>query len=517
MKRVINSVRAAEALSPHFGMMLLSYAILPFTALACFGLYSVLAQGFLIELVVIILVLSGVPAIAVAINRFRCKRRMKEEITESAEGFVKPSADWGQGDNDIWQRLNCQIEEQLKEKSDWADLYDHSLELVSKSATEYGKTEWSFSVPEILKVCEEVSRRYRLILQQHAPMVEKLSCSTIKYFYDKQDQVNNTIVLGKVFYDAYRSYRIFTPTGLTSEIRGKILSAIFKPVGNNLILNLKKALLQEVLSVAIDLYSGRFRIDEQDLQSTQAAIEDHNRMAQPLDPLRVCLLGQVSSGKSSVINALKKEVAAEIDNLPSTDQATVYQCSVDGVDLLHLVDLPGLDGNSKIEEVLLKHITQANVVLWVLKANQPARALDSAFKARLDDWYAKPENRSKKKPVIIGVLNQVDRLKPFAEWNPPYSLDDNQSAKVTNINEALSYNQELLGLNNILPLSVSEQRQHFNLCVLENTLFDHLQEGLQVQLNQRRNEAGKDINLQQQLERTKKLLIKSLKLAFTKK
>jgi predicted GTPase len=260
--------------------------------------------------------------------------------------------------------------------------------------------------------------------------------------------------------------------------------------------------LQDVLSVAIDLYSGRFEIAVDELPATsRTADEDKKRVAAPLEPLRLCLIGQVSAGKSSIVNALKGAMAAEVDQLPTTNAVTVYECHAEGETVLHLVDLPGIDGSLHTHELLLRELTRSDLVLWVLKANQPAKQLDVALKQSVDDFYREQKNRSRKKPTIIGVVNQVDRLNPVAEWHPPYDLTINNSAKVRIMNNAVCYNQEQLSLATMIPLCVAEHKPHFNVATLLHHIDTHYAAAMQTQLNRRQREATDGVDPVKQLKR----------------
>ena len=506
MKRVVNSLKSAVRLSPEFGFAVLGYAIFPLLLLAGFGLYFIYTGGYGLQFLLGLLGVSLLPVIVMLIKAKQKQTVSDKKTTPVVNGLVKPSKDWGPGDLEVWGKLNNALNEKLDGQSQWSDLYHHSLDLITAVAAEYGKKELSFSIPELLVLSEEISRRYRAILSQHAPMIESLPCSAIKHAYDKQANYKTLAKVGQTLFDVYRGFRLATPVGIISEVKSQLLSHVFAHVGESLLVKLKHAFLQDVIAVAIDLYSGRFKVAEAELSSTNIAIEDRGRMAKPLDPMRVCVLGQVSAGKSSVINALKKEVSAEVDALPSTGQVTTYACSVEGDELLHLIDLPGLEGESKIENLLFNHIVQANLIVWVLKANQSARQLDTDFKQRFDQWFQKTENRLKQPPVIIGVLNQVDQLKPVTQWQPPYDLSCDSSPKATVIKQAVSYNKELLGFDVLIPLSVSAEREHFNVDVLEKQLVQFLEKGLNVQLNQRRLEADNKNNVQEQAQRILRFL-----------
>lgn len=491
IKRLINSVKATDQLAPGFGYMLFSYALLPLTVLAGFGLYLIIAYDYLLPFLSVLVITMVIFMTGMAWYRYQQPKATT--AAEYPEALVEPSSDWADGDQVIWKNLNSKIIELLEQRSDWADLQGHALIIFSETARYYDKKELSFTLPEMLKMTEEVSRRYRKVLLTHVPGIENTPVSLIKSVYDNSESISKAAVIGQQAFNVYRILRLATPQGWISELRGQIQTLFFSGLSDSLQHKLKQALLQDVAAVAIDLYSGRFRYSDEELAPAETA--------NTLDPLRVCVIGQVSAGKSSVVNALLGESRAEIDILPATDGKTIYDCSLDDMELLQLVDLPGLDGNAKVEKTILEEAKMANVILWVLKANQPARALDSEFKKKLDAFYQKPENRSRKRPVIIALLTQVDKLKPVSEWQPPYDLDHETGAKADIIRTAMAHNQQILQPDRLIPVSFSTDREQFNLDELEAALDDYFQKGIQVQLNQRRLAAGAGFKITKQLGR----------------
>lgn len=498
MKQVANSLEVAGKLSGALLPLILIAAGFPLLILLGFGIYFVIAQGHLLSFFVLMVLTTLLTFAAI----WWYQRQEKKDSPEDAgEALVSASTDWGDFDREVWDNLNGHIVKQLQQEPDFPGLKNCGVELISLTATHYqgdGKyQELAFSAPELLKMIEEISRRYRKVLKAHIPFVEKIRLSTVKGLYDHKDKAK----LLEIPWHGYRAYRIFSPLGILAEARGQIMSKVFGGVSSSLQFKLKQALLQEVLSVAIDLYSGRFQITDDEIDQSQIATEDQTRMAAPLEPLRVCLLGQISAGKSSLVNALTKDMRAEVNLLPSTEEVRIHQCSLEGIDTLHLVDLPGLDGNADREKLLLEQISQCDLLLWVLKANQPARALDADFKQVLDTFYADKPNRSRKRTPIIGVLNQVDQLKPVADWKPPYDLEEPDTAKAKTMVAALAYNREILNLEQLLPLSISDSKEWFNLSELENLLQQQYDKGIQVQLNRRRVESGSKFEFTEQAKR----------------
>ncbi|MFZ1342903.1 GTPase family protein [Thiothrix eikelboomii] len=494
-------LRLSEQIAPFIALLI----GIPILVVVGFGIVSIYREGYLLALVLLITLLTFLAAIPLFFLRRQVKKRMDTQDLTS-EAWVTASKNWTPFDLQVWLLLNTRIEEQLAANADWYMLRNYSLDLATLAATQYHPTrsrrELAFTIPEALRMTEEVSRRYRLLLMQHVPLVEKLNLSMVRMVYDHRDKQET---LQRVW-NIYRILRIFTPAGWLAEARGQLLDHVFAGLKDEVQAKLKQTLLQEVASVVIDLYSGRFKVSDEELSASETLKADQQRLAVPLEPLRVCLIGQVSAGKSSIINALLGSMVAEVNQLPSTQTATVYQAKLEpDLEAIHLVDLPGLEGKPDKDDYLLEQMLQSDVVLWVLKANQPARSLDTHFKARWQAWLDDPKQRARRQPLLLGVLNQVDRLAPQQEWQPPYDLQNPTTQKARNIRDALDYNQKLLGFQSIIPLSVSEDKPPYNLEALEKLLDQCYEQGMQVQLNRRRLEASDSFSVQEQFKRAYRL------------
>jgi len=504
-------VNAVSRLSKDVLPLLISWLILPVIILIGFGIYAIIE----LDCALYFLVLLAVITLAVILTlMWRRRNTVAPDTIDPQDSLVDASTDWGSHDIQTWESLNKHIQTQLLKNSEWAKLQDHSLEIITLTAKRYDRNELAFSIPESLKMVEEVSRRYRYILKAHVPFIENIHLSYLRLGLDYKNQLSAGSKAAKWAFNAYRLLRISSPyLAVISEIRTLMIDKVLNGVSAELQYKLKRALLQEVLSVAIDLYSERFKIDDSEIGRCNVANQDENRIAPPLAPLRVCLIGQVSSGKSSILNAILGRVAAEVNPLPSTDNITGYECSKDGIDKLRIIDLPGLDGNKLTKQKLLEQYTNSDLVLWVLKANQSARVLDDEFMSCIDDFYSKEKNQSRKRPRIIGLLTHIDRLKPVSDWSPPYNLDNPDSEKAKNIKSAVDYNKSILTISTILPVCIANSAPSFNLDALEHLLAEHYDEGIHAQLNRRRIEAREKINFREQpmrLVRTGQALFKAV-------
>ncbi|WP_122034433.1 GTPase family protein [Aliivibrio sp. EL58] len=509
-----------------WGIVIIS-SVLPVIIMMGFALFLAIKYGYLLELSITI----AVSTLAVSIPLFILSRTADKPVKavteetkiEIKEGLVKASEEWSHNEVAIWKQSQHYSRELLKDNVEWRNLDEIGLDVLEFVATEFDKKALDFSIPEGLKLFEEISQRYKVVVQKHIPGIEYLKLSYIKAGYDAYDKygdVGQKIVKAAIWANHAKNL-YYNPLKVVSDLsREQATSSMTRGVVSDMQQTAKEALLDEVAAVAIDLYSGRFSLEEGDLQASTISKQDEKRVATELEPIRIVMVGQTSSGKSSIINTLKEEFVAEVDVLPSTDNVTVYSALVNEAEV-NVVDLQGLDGNEKTEKQMLKEMTQADLVLWVLKANQSARDLDKQLNEKFERYYADPKNISRKKPTVISVVNQVDRLNPAWEWEPPYDLEHPTAAKAKVIKQAMEYNKKLLCSDLVLPLSISIDKTHFGVEELKQTLVDKITEAYNVQRNRQRKEAmERGASLKKQLGRAvnvgKKVAPSALKAAAPK-
>lgn len=509
-----------------WGIVIIS-SVLPVIIMMGFALFLAIKYGYLLELSITI----AISTLAVSIPLFILSRTADKPVKavteetkiEIKEGLVKASEEWSHNEVAIWKQSQHYSRELLKDNVEWRNLDEIGLDVLEFVATKFDKKALDFSIPEGLKLFEEISQRYKVVVQEHIPGIEYLKLSYIKAGYDAYDKygdVGQKIVKAAIWANHAKNL-YYNPLKVVSDLsREQATSSMTRGVVSDMQQTAKEALLDEVAAVAIDLYSGRFSLEEGDLQASTISKQDEKRVATELEPIRIVMVGQTSSGKSSIINTLKEEFVAEVDVLPSTDNVTVYSALVNEAEV-NVVDLQGLDGNEKTEKQMLKEMTQADLVLWVLKANQSARDLDKQLNEKFECYYADPKNISRKKPTVISVVNQVDRLNPAWEWEPPYDLAYPTAAKAKVIKQAMEYNKKLLCSDLFLPLSISIDKTHFGVEELKQTLVDKITEAYNVQRNRQRKEAmERGASLKKQLGRAvnvgKKVAPSALKAAAPK-
>ena len=132
-----------------------------------------------------------------------------------------------------------------------------------------------------------------------------------------------------------------------------------------------RLLVLETGRAAIDLYSGRLALSDAEIRAAQERdAVDAEAVADA--PVRILLVGQVSAGKSSLLNAMALAVRAAVGPLPTTARVSEHRLELDGRPAVTLVDRPGLDTHAAAAEETLSQAARADLVVWVAAATQPA-------------------------------------------------------------------------------------------------------------------------------------------------
>ena len=236
---------------------------------------------------------------------------------------------------------------------------------------------------------------------------------------------------------------------------------------------------------AIDLYSGRLTLSEDEMRAAQQS-DLAPAAAPPLAPVRILLIGQVSAGKSSLLNALAREVRAAVGPLPTTTNASEHQLELDGRPAVILVDMAGLNDEVATPEELLRQTERADLVLWVASAMQPAREADRKALDAFRGWN-KAQLARRPAPLLL-ALTHIDQLRPSAEWSPPYDIVTTASTKARSIRAAIDAISDTLTLARevIVPIAMPPDRNAYNIDALWARIAVEIDEAKLVQLDRLR-------------------------------
>ncbi len=175
-------------------------------------------------------------------------------------------------------------------------------------------------MPEALLSVESVAGRLRRGLLLAVPLSDRLTVSQLLWLSASVEKAGRLGETAQRIYNLYRIARpVINPAGsVIAEVRGLIQDELLTSAKAGLKNRLTRLLVIEVGRAAVELYSGRMRLDPAELAKAAAAAarEGDAKPAPPAPPLRLLIAGQTNAGKSSLINALARSIVAQVTPLP---------------------------------------------------------------------------------------------------------------------------------------------------------------------------------------------------------
>ncbi len=347
------------------------------------------------------------------------------------------------------------------------------------------------TIPEILAALELVFEDLSAMVDEYVPASHLLTVNHYRHL-SKIPKWHNT--LSKFYWPISA---VLAPTTVLARYAASrwVLTPVTKDIQANVLAWFTMTFIQRIGYYAIELNSGRlaggakkFRESMRKMEAkekrgegekgragegekppaganplvTETSQPDASTTAEEFTEVTIALVGQTKAGKSSLVNAILGEQKAVMDILPATTEVQRYRLDWEATnDHLILLDTVGYATDGATEKQLRETrqaLQEADLVLFVMNANSPAREPDREMLATLNDWFQK---RQELKPIpILGVLTHIDLLSPLMEWSPPYDWKNGNRPKEVSLREAVHYNTDLFGpmLAGIVPVCADVTR-----------------------------------------------------------
>jgi predicted GTPase len=407
----------------------------------------------------------------------------------ASDNPVSEGADpgWTPAENAAWARVQeiaaGADPDHLKTRDEVLDLGRRTVEAVARALHPERKDPLlQFTAPEALALVSRVSGRMNTFVRESVPLGDRLTLAQMRTLYEWRGALD----VAEQAWSVWRVLRLVNPaSALANEVRERLSKELMTWGKSHIARRLATVFVEEVGRAAIDLYGGRLRIAPERLGGHVVAdsARDIAQADAPLaEPLRLLVAGQISAGKSSLVNALGQEAKAAVDALPATARFTPYRLEREGLPAALIVDSPGLAANEKPGQRFIEEVQRCDLLLWVAAANRADREIDRvALEMIRAHFAAHPERRM---PPMLLVLTHVDRLRPFGEWQPPYDLEDAASPKATSMRAAVEAAAADLGFaaSDVIPVCLSSDLERYNVDAVWGAISARLPEAQRARL-----------------------------------
>lgn len=418
----------------------------PVLASSVLGFIWLHERGWLLIFALVSAGFYAVVRLGVALAR---RRRAAEGVRTLAS--PTPDPDWSEAETAVYARARARINERLRAPIPWADLPAEALGVVEEVATSLSggqRSALDFTLPEALLLIDRVALRYRAFLLTHVPWSDRLSVRTMHWLWRHQD---TALTAWETGFLAWRGVRlVLNPAvALLREAERVLATGLQDRLTDGFRRDAQAILLEEAAMAAVDLYSGRLKLSAAEV----AALDSRSLPALAQDlPVRIVLVGQSGVGKSALVNALAGRDAVETETRGATGTAQAVAMGVGAV----LVDTAGLDGTSVRLRAALAQMEQADLILWLHRAQRPGRAPDAELAAA---WATRlAQDPARRWPSVLHVATGAD-LSPATSQAVTLALGQALGPATVLAASVTATGQGLPAVRAAIDLALTEARQ----------------------------------------------------------
>jgi len=454
--------------------------LLPMLSLLPLGWMWLWERGWALYWIAAAFTLSIIAYCAQAIALRHTLREVPEPIVEDDEK-VAPDPSWTAREQAAWTAVEAIAANvkpsELTDRDRFLNLGLRTIEAVARQIHPTDQNPlWKFTLPEALALVERVSADLRPFVVENIPLGDQLTIGQILKVYGWRSAIG----MAEKAYDLWRLVRLVNPvTAAAQEAREQITKHLYANVRDQLARQLARAYVREVGRAAIDLYGGRLRVSEAQLASHVSAstLRDRGQATGLAEPVRILVAGQAGAGKSSLVNALTKEVRAVVDAPGGTRDFQGYEVELEGLSGAMVIDSPRIGTSAKEQRAFAARAGDSDLVIWALAANRDDARIDLAALTAIRAHFASRPHR--REPPIIVALTHIDKVTQRAPGHND-TIDLQDPAIVETVREVA----EGLGVpkNDVVPVSFAPGRRPFNIEQLSMRVAARVPDARQAQL-----------------------------------
>ncbi len=464
------------------GAMIFLALLLPMVSLMPLGWLWLWERGYALYWLAAAFTLAmlGYAAQAITLRRTLREAPAAAESDDAADK-VAPDPSWTAREQAAWAAVEAIAAgvrpAELTDRDRVLNLGMRTIEAVARQIHPQDRNPlWKFTIPEALALIERVSADLRPFVIDNIPLGDQLTVGQVLKIYGWRSAIG----MAEKAYDIWRLIRLVNPvTAAAQEAREQITKHLYANVRDQLARQLARAYVREVGRAAIDLYGGRLRVTQAELAGHVSAStrRDRGQLTGRAEPLRILIAGQAGAGKSSLVNALSKEVRAVVDAPGGTRDFQSYEVELEGLSGSMVIDSPRIGATAKEQKAFTAKAGDSDLIVWTLAGDKADARIDLVVISGIRKHFAGRPHR--RQPPIVVALTHTDKL--MRRPPGPNAEIDASEAEVVELIRVVA---EGLGVpkNDVVPVSLAPGRPPFNIEQLSMRIAARVPEARQVQL-----------------------------------
>jgi predicted GTPase len=460
------------------GAMIFLALLLPMVSLMPLGWLWLWQRGYALYWLAAAFSLAIIGYVAQVMTLRRTLRESPDPVPDTVADKVEADPSWTAREQAAWiavEAIAANVRPaELTDRDRVLNLGMRTIEAVARQIHPQDRNPlWKFTIPEALALIERVSADMRPFVVANIPLGDQLTVGQVLKIYGWRSAIG----FAEKAYDIWRLVRLVNPvTAAAQEAREQITKHLYANVRDQLARQLARAYVREVGRAAIDLYGGRLRVTQAELAGHVSAStqRDRSQAIGRAEPLRILIAGQAGAGKSSLVNALSKEVRAVVDAPGGTRDFQPYEVELEGLSGSMVIDSPRVGASNKEQKAFAAKANDSDLIVWALAADKPDARIDLVAITGIRTHFAKRPHR--RQPPIIVALTHIDKLTQAAHG----AIDFDDSAIV----ELVRTVAEGLGIpkNDVVPVSLAPGRVPSNIEQLSVRIAARVPDARQAQL-----------------------------------